>query len=52
MIIQNKTGTNKIVITPYTGETINGSISLWLTTARQTVTLISDGTDFTTTTAK
>jgi hypothetical protein len=52
IIIQNKTGTNKIIITPYTGETINGSISLWLTTARQTVTLISDGTDFTTTTAK
>jgi len=52
IIIQNKTGVNNVIVTPYTGETINGSISLWLTTARQTVTLISDGTDFTTTTAK
>jgi len=51
-IIQNKTGTNDVIITPYTGELINGSLSLVLTTARQTVTLISDGTDFTTTTAK
>ena len=52
IIIQNKTGVNDVIITPYTGETINGSISLVLTNARQTVTLISDGTDFTTTTAK
>ena len=51
-IIQNKTGTNDVIITPYTGELINGSLSLYLTTARQTVTLISDGTDFTTTTSK
>jgi len=52
IIIQNKTGVNDIIITPYTGELINGSLSLVLTNARQTVTLISDGTDFTTTTAK
>jgi hypothetical protein len=52
IIIQNKTGTNDVIITPYTGELINGSLSLYLTTARQTVTLISDGTDFTTTTSK
>jgi hypothetical protein len=52
MIIQNKTGVNDVIITPYTGELINGSLSLVLTSARQTVTLISDGTDFTTTTAK
>jgi len=52
MIIQNKTGVNDVIITPYTGEYINGSLSLVLTNARQTVTLISDGTDFTTTTAK
>ena len=52
MIIQNKTGVNDVIITPYTGELINGSLSLVLTNARQTVTLISDGTDFTTTTAK
>ena len=52
MIIQNKTGVNDVIITPYTGEYINGSLSLVLTNARQTVTLISDGTDFTTTTSK
>jgi hypothetical protein len=52
IIIQNKTGVNDIIITPYTGELINGSLSLVLNAARQTVTLISDGTDFTTTTAK
>jgi hypothetical protein len=52
IIIQNKTGVNDIIITPYTGELINGSLSLVLTNARQTVTLISDGTDFTTTTSK
>jgi hypothetical protein len=52
MIIQNKTGVNDVIITPYSGEYINGSLSLVLTNARQTVTLISDGTDFTTTTAK
>jgi hypothetical protein len=52
IIIQNKTGVNDVIITPYTGEYINGSLSLVLTNARQTVTLISDGTDFTTTTAK
>jgi len=52
IIIQNKTGVNDVTITPYTGEYINGSLSLVLTNARQTVTLISDGTDFTTTTAK
>jgi hypothetical protein len=52
MIIQNKTGVNDVIITPYSGEYINGSLSLVLTTARQTVTLISDGSDFTTTTAK
>ena len=52
IIIQNKTGVNDVTITPYTGELINGSLSLVLTNARQTVTLISDGTDFTTTTSK
>ena len=52
IIIQNKTGVNDVIITPYTGEYINGSLSLVLTNARQTVTLISDGTDFTTTTSK
>jgi len=52
IIIQNKTGVNDVTITPYTGEYINGSLSLVLTNARQTVTLISDGTDFTTTTSK
>jgi hypothetical protein len=52
IIIQNKTGVNDVIITPYTGELINGSLSLVLNAARQTVTLISDGTDFTTTTSK
>ncbi len=52
IVIQNKTGINTVIINPYSGEYINGSLSLWLTTAGQTVTLISDGTNFISTTAK
>jgi hypothetical protein len=51
-VIQKTVAGNILSIIAYTGETINGASSMNLTGATSTITIISNGTDFKSTTSK
>jgi hypothetical protein len=52
LIIQKSVAANGVTIQAYTGETVEGSGSITLSGLRDTITIISNGTDFTATSSK
>jgi len=52
LIIQKSAAANGVTIQAYTGETVEGSGSVGLSALRDTITIISNGTNFTATSSK
>lgn len=52
LIIQKSAAANGVTIQAYTGETVQGSGAIGLSGLRDTITIISDGTNFTATSSK
>jgi hypothetical protein len=51
-VIQKSVAANSVTIQAYTGETVQGSGAIGLSGIRDTITLISNGTNFTATSSK